>query len=148
MRVDWKDVGAGLTYCLFGILGLLLGKNLQMGNPSEMGPGYVPRMVSIGLLGIGIVMTARGGIRSSRPGGFPRFRWGTAAIVLGSVISFAFALEHLGVVAATAMLVTVAAFAGGKPQWRETGLLIVCLSVLVVLVFVKGLSVHMRIWPW
>jgi hypothetical protein len=148
MRVDWKHVGAGLTYCLFGVLGLLLGKDLQMGDASAMGPGYVPRMVSIGLLGIGFIMAVRGGIRPSHPGDFPRFRWGTAAIVLGSVISFAFALEHLGVVVATAMLVIVAAFAGGKPQWRETVLLIVCLSVLVVLVFVKGLSVHMRIWPW
>lgn len=148
MRIDWKDVGAGLTYCLFGILGLLLGADLQMGQASEMGAGYVPRMVSLGLLGIGLVMAARGVCRPARPGDFPRFRWGTAAIVLGSVISFAFALEHLGVVAATAMLVIVAAFAGGKPHWRETVLLIVCLSLLVVLVFVKGLSVHMRIWPW
>ena len=148
MRADWKDLGAGSLYFLFGVLGLLLGRDLPVGQASAMGPGYVPHLVSFGLIGIGVAMGGRGLRRRAAVSGFPRFAFGIAALVFGSVLAFAFALERFGVILATALLVSVAAFAGGRPRLRETVALIVSLSLLVVLVFVKGLSVHMALWPW
>jgi hypothetical protein len=148
MRLDWKQIGAGLTYGLFGALGLILGRALPMGDAAAMGPGYVPRMVSIALVGIGAILVVRGTLRSRTAVGFPAFAWRINGLVLGAVMAFALALERAGLVAATAVLVAAAAFAGQKPRAKETLLLIVALSILVVVVFVVALGVHMRVWPW
>jgi hypothetical protein len=148
MRLDWKQIGAGLTYGLFGAAGLLLGRDLPMGDAVAMGPGYVPRMVSIGLLGVGGLMVIRGMVRARAKVPLPAFEWRTILLVLGSVTAFAFVLKPLGVVPATALLVAIAAFAGDRPRLRETAALIAVLAVFVVLVFVKGLGVYMHLWPW
>jgi hypothetical protein len=148
MRLDWKNIGAGLTYGLFGALGLILGRDLPMGDAAAMGPGYVPRMVSVALMGIGAILVLRGTLRSRAAIRFPAFSWRINVLVLGSVMAFAFALERAGLVAATAILVAVAVFAGEKPRTKETLLLIAALSTMVVVVFVYGLGVHMRVWPW
>lgn len=148
MQLDWKNIGAGLTYALFGVLGLALGYELPMGDAAAMGPGYVPRMVSIALLGIGAALVLRGTLRSRGAVRFPTFSWRINGLVLGSVVAFAATLERAGLVAATAVLVAVAVFAGERPRAKETLFLIAVLSALVVLVFVVALSVHMRVWPW
>jgi hypothetical protein len=148
MRLDRKNIGAGLTYGLFGALGLILGRELPMGDAAAMGPGYVPRLVSIALVGIGAILVVRGTFRSRAAVGFPAFSWRISGLVLGAVMAFALALERAGLVAATAVLVAVAAFAGQKPRVKETLALIVALSILVVVVFVYALGVHMRVWPW
>jgi len=148
MQLDWKNIGAGLTYGLFGGLGLLLGMDLPMGDAAAMGPGYVPRLVSFALLGIGAVLVLRGTLRSRAAVSFPSFSWRINGLVLGAVVAFAVALERAGLIVATAAMVGVAVFAGKRPRLKETLLLIVTLCALVVLVFVYGLSVHMRVWPW
>ena len=79
---------------------------------------------------------------------FPAFSWGINTLVLGSVMAFAATLERAGLIAATGVLVVVSVFAGEKPRAKETLALIAALSTLVVLVFVYGLGVHMRVWPW
>jgi hypothetical protein len=148
MRLDWKNIGAGLTYGLFGALGLILGRNLPMGDAAAMGPGYVPRLVSVALVGIGAALFLRGTLRSRAAVAFPSFSWRINGLVLGAVVAFAVALERAGLIAATGVMVAVAVFAGGKPRLKETLLLIVALCTLVVIVFVYGLGVHMRVWPW
>jgi hypothetical protein len=148
MRLDWKNIGAGLTYGLFGALGLILGRELPMGDAAAMGPGYVPRMVSVALVGIGAILVFRGTLRSRSAIRFPAFSWGINTLVLGSVMAFAATLERAGLIAATGVLVVVSVFAGEKPRAKETLALIAALSTLVVLVFVYGLGVHMRVWPW
>jgi hypothetical protein len=148
MQLDWKNIGAGLTYGLFGALGLLLGRELPMGDAAAMGPGYVPRLVSIALVGIGVMLVLRGTLRSRAAVGFPAFSWRINGLVLGAVVAFAVALERAGLVAATTLLVAVAVFAGKQPRLKETLALMVVLSVLVVVVFVSALGVHMRVWPW
>ena len=36
MRLDWKNIGAGLTYALFGALGLILGRELPLGDAAAI----------------------------------------------------------------------------------------------------------------
>jgi hypothetical protein len=119
-----------------------------MGEASAMGPGYVPWMISVGLAAIGGALVLRGTLCPGRQSAFPLIGWRTILLVLGSVIAFAAALHRLGVVIATLLLVGIAVFAGEQPRLRETVGLMAILSAMVVLVFIKGLGVHMRIWPW
>ena len=48
-----KDFLSGLLFIGFGLLALYFGQKLALGTPVRMGPGYVPRMLSLVLLGLG-----------------------------------------------------------------------------------------------
>jgi len=54
-----KDLLSGLMFIAFGMAALYFGQRLALGTPVRMGPGFVPRMLSFILLGLGsiIVMT-------------------------------------------------------------------------------------------
>jgi hypothetical protein len=55
-----KDFLSGLMFIVFGLVALWFGQRLALGTPVRMGPGYVPRMLSLILLcfGAAIVMVA------------------------------------------------------------------------------------------
>lgn len=148
MKANWRDVGAGFTYGTFGLLAVFLGRNLPMGDTAMMGPGYVPRMVAIGLLIVGATMIVRGLTRPGASLPLPGVKARVIVPVLGSVIAFALALPRIGVMAATVIMVSLAVFAAKSPRFKETLLLIGGLCLLVFLVFIKGLGVQMPVWPW
>jgi divalent metal cation (Fe/Co/Zn/Cd) transporter len=148
MKANWSDVGAGLTYGAFGLLGVLLGRDLPMGNAAMMGPGYVPRMIAIGLLIVGAAMIVRGLCRTGAALPLPTVKVRIIAPIFGSIIAFALALPRLGVITATAILVSIAVFADKGPRLRDTFFLIAGLCALVYVVFIIGLDVQMRAWPW
>lgn len=51
-----KDVLSGLMFIAFGMVALYYGQRLALGTPVRMGPGYVPRMLSFILLGLGSII--------------------------------------------------------------------------------------------
>jgi hypothetical protein len=55
-----KDFLSGVMFIVFGLVALYFGQRLALGTPIRMGPGYVPRMLSLILLCLGgvIVMIA------------------------------------------------------------------------------------------
>jgi hypothetical protein len=48
-----KDFLSGLLFIAFGLIALWFGQRLALGTPVRMGPGYVPRMLSLILLCLG-----------------------------------------------------------------------------------------------
>jgi hypothetical protein len=48
-----KDYLSGLMFIAFGLIALYFGQRLALGTPVRMGPGYVPRMLSLILLCLG-----------------------------------------------------------------------------------------------
>ena len=59
-RLLGKDFLSGLMFIAFGVVALWFGQRLALGTPVRMGPGYVPRMLSLILLCLGsaIIMVA------------------------------------------------------------------------------------------
>ncbi|HYC63684.1 MAG TPA: tripartite tricarboxylate transporter TctB family protein [Reyranellaceae bacterium] len=51
-----KDFLSGLLFIIFGLVALYFGQRLALGTPIRMGPGYVPRMLSLILLCLGSVI--------------------------------------------------------------------------------------------
>jgi hypothetical protein len=52
-RLLGKDFLSGLMFIAFGLVALWFGQRLALGTPVRMGPGYVPRMLSLILLCLG-----------------------------------------------------------------------------------------------
>ena len=53
-----KDFLSGLMFIGFGLIALYFGQKLALGTPVRMGPGYVPRMLSLILSGVGRARSA------------------------------------------------------------------------------------------
>src|SRR5438034_701796 len=91
-----KDFLAGSLYMAFGLLGLWLGRSLEIGTASAMEAGYFPRLVCTLLVALGAALAV---ISLLRPGEAPeRGTWRPFVFVTLSCLAFALLLQPLGLV--------------------------------------------------
>jgi hypothetical protein len=133
-----RDVGAAATFILIGVAGLWFGRQYDLGTASQMGPGYMPMLLSIGLILFGMVV----GLRALAMQGpaFERIRWRSALLILAAILAFALLIETAGLLVATFAVVILAACASGETSWKETIGLAFCLAIFCVVVFVFALK--------
>jgi hypothetical protein len=141
-----KDFLAGLMFVAFGLLGLWLGRTLEVGTASAMEAGYFPRLVCSLLVVIGAVLAA---ISSLRGDGevLERGRWRPFVFITLSALAFALLLRPLGLILTLAISITLARFAGGGI--RLVPLLLTCavLIAAIVGIFVLALRIVIPLWP-
>ncbi|MGE0714730.1 MAG: tripartite tricarboxylate transporter TctB family protein [Alphaproteobacteria bacterium] len=144
-RLLSRDVLAGLGFLALGLIGLWLNE-YRIGRAARMGPGYMPMLVFGGLAIMGALVALKGLVQ---PGpAVERFHLGPLFWVLVAGIVFALLIERLGLVVATIGLVLVASRAGHLGQPLRVLALAVGLALFSVAVFVWGLGVTMKVWPW
>jgi hypothetical protein len=73
--------------------------------------------------------------------------WRALVFVPGSLLVFAFAMDRLGVVIATLLLVGVGSLASRDLRPLEVAIAAVVLVLLTLVIFVWGLSLPIPIWP-
>ncbi|MSQ52233.1 MAG: tripartite tricarboxylate transporter TctB family protein [Betaproteobacteria bacterium] len=75
--------------------------------------------------------------------------WGAPSlfIILMSIAAFGYLLRPMGLLVATMVLVIGSAYGGHEFKWKESTILGVCMSLFVILVFIKGLGLSMNVWP-
>lgn len=143
---DRPDFLAAALFVGFGALGLWAGRDLTLGTASSMGPGYLPRIVCWLLIIIGVTVGGIGVFRDRDEIAKPKI-W-PLAIILASVVGFAFVAEFFGFVAASVWLLLVGSIADRDSKLREVILLTAGLTAFGALVFIVGLGVQMPIWPF
>src|SRR5262245_43529883 len=129
-----RDLGAAATFALLGFAGLWFGRDYDLGTASNMGPGYMPMLLSVGLIMFGIFI----GLRALALEG-PRLEpigWRSVVFVLAAIALFALLIETAGLAVATAAVIILSAFASSEASWKETAALALFLTVFCVLVFV------------
>jgi len=140
-----KDFLAGNLYMAFGLLGLWLGRSLEIGTASAMEAGYFPRLVCMLLVALGATLAV---ISLLRPGETPeRGTWRPFVFVTLSCLAFALLLRPLGLVLTLLISTVLARFAGGN--LRPVALLLLCLILIVanVGIFVIALKIPIPLWP-
>ena len=132
-----QDLGAAVMLLLFGVAGLWFGREYPVGISSHMGPGYMPRALSWGLIIFGGIV----GIRSVRLRGpaIEPIVLRANILILVAIICFALLIRSAGLAAATFVVTALSAFASKEFRWKETIVLGVLLAILCVLVFVYAL---------
>jgi hypothetical protein len=141
-----KNLLAGVMFIAFGLFGLWLARDLDSGVPSEMGPGYFPRLVCAALLLLGGCVTAVD-LRSS--GGERPEGWAARPFVFITLaaLAFAFLLKPLGLVATIAVTTILASAAGRLLRPLALALLIAALIAVNVGIFVLLLKMPIPLWP-
>jgi len=140
-----RDAAAGLIFLAAGVGGFLLCLDLPVGVGARMGPGYMPRALSLGLAGLGVVVTARALLFGGAP--LPRLAWRPLGLVLAAILCFAALLKVAGLVLTTAAAVLVATLAAPDRRWPEAVAFAAVLAAFCVAVFVYGLGLLIPIWP-
>jgi putative tricarboxylic transport membrane protein len=132
-----QDFGAAVLLMLLGLAGLWFGREYELGSVSQMGPGYMPMLLSVGLVAFGAVI----GLRSLATEGPPidRGRLLPSVLILVAVLLFAFLIDTAGLAPAVFVVTVLAAFASVEMRWKEALALAAGLALFCVLIFVYGL---------
>lgn len=128
-----------------GLVGLAALGNAEIGTASEMGTGYLPRLVTWLLLGGGVVLAALALLQDGEV--LPDLRAKPLVVVSLAITAFAATVDQLGIVIAVVSSTLIASLASTESRWRETLLLAAGIALGAVLVFVLGLKMPAPIWP-
>jgi len=142
-RLFSKDLWSGLMFAGFGVLALVMGSKLAIGTAIRMGPGYVPRMLSYILIGLGLAIVARSLISPGET--IERLRWKPVTMITIGVVVFALLFERAGLAPALVCLIFLAALGGQEFKLVETILACIVLTALCVVIFKLGLSMNISI---
>jgi hypothetical protein len=140
-----KDFLAGSLYVAFGLIGLWLGRNLEVGAASAMEAGYFPRLVCALLIAVGAALSATALLRAGETP--ERGKWRPLVFVTLSCLAFALLLHPLGLVPTLIVTILLACLAGGNIRLLPLLLLCLVLIVATVAIFVLGLHIVIPLWP-
>jgi len=142
-RFVTKDFLSGLMFVVFGLAALYFGQHLAVGTPVRMGPGYVPRMLSLILLVLGVLVCIVALVSGSEP--VERPKWKPITLITIGIVCFALLFERAGLIPALVVLVTISSLAGEEFKLVEVIGNIVALSILCTVVFKVGLGMNISV---
>lgn len=144
---DPQGFSLGALFVACGLATLLLASPLPAGTATDMGPGWLPRALGGALAAVGLAV-AIGALRVEGP----RLAWreplAPLAWLVAATLAFGALVERAGLVAAMVACVAFATFAERDRSLRETLVLWVALPAACGAIFVLGLGVRLRAWPW
>jgi hypothetical protein len=142
---EW--IPPGVFFIALGSAALWISRDYALGDLNHMGPGYFPRMLSFGMIGLGILITLRGIPELAAMKGLKTGLDRSICLIPISMLIFGLAVETLGLVAALVVSLAVAGAAYRGARIGEIAISIVVLTVILVLVFVVVLQLPLRLWP-
>jgi hypothetical protein len=145
-KVDLHDVLFGGFLILVAAIALVATRKLTVGTAGNMGPGYMPLAISLGLMAFGVFFTGRGLFRPYQ--GIEPVQLRPLLAIIASVAVFALLAERLGLVVAALTTVIIAGFGGREHRLLEGVIFAVVLTGCAVLLFVRVLSLPIPVWPW
>ena len=143
-----KDFWSGLMFLVIGVAFAWGALGYSMGVSARPGPGYFP-------FGLGVLMALLGSIilftslTIEVEGGdkIGRWAWKPLIMITATVAIFGWTLPHVGMVLALPILVVVAALAGDEFHWKDALVSSIVLTIGSWLIFIKGLSLTIPLWP-
>jgi hypothetical protein len=145
-----KNVLAGLMFMGVAIAALWISRDYPIGTALRMNTGYVPRLLSWILLGLGATVLLLG-LREPDTGPQPAAggptAWRPVVFVAGSLAAFGLAIERLGLVLSILLLIGIGALAARELRPLETLVAALVLIVLSWAIFILGLGLTIPVWP-
>lgn len=144
-RINWPDLLFG-GFLIFVAAGTFAATwKLSGGTAANMGPGYMPRVIALALLGFGLFFAGRGMVGAYV--GIERVQLRPLLAVSVSVGLFAFLVENFGLAAASLATVVIAAIGSRESRFFEVIVFGLAMTVAAILLFVKVLALPVPIWP-
>lgn len=142
---DIQDIIGGLGLAAVGLFAVVYGQRYEFGDLNRMGPGYFPVALGAMLAALGVLIAIPAFFRRGEP---ITVAWKTFALIMASILVFAFTLKLLGLVLASALAVIVATLADNTSGWKWRLLTAAGIALVTYLVFRLGLGMVLPTWPW
>ena len=151
----WRPVLGYVLLMVAGGLFLWFGRGLAYGRVANIGPGFFPAMLALGLIGLAGFGAAVEALRLRRGVATPGDEdaplpvdWISLATIPAAILAFAMTVRPLGLVPAVVLCFLIASLADGRSRWRLVVPLSLSAAAVCWLVFVVGLSLPIRPWRW
>lgn len=145
-----KDFWSGVMFIVVGLFFAGFAQQYDMGTAARMGPAYFPTVLGLLLAAIGVLVSLRGVTtepEAGHSGRVERFHFKPILLVLGAVVAFGALLRPAGLVVALLALIIVSSLGSGEFRLREVLPLAIGLALLVLAVFIWGLSMTIPVLP-
>lgn len=142
-----KDVLSGAIFAGTGLAFTIQSFDLSMGTPAAMGPGYMPAVLSVLLIGFGLAVLARGLLRGG--GIIPAVSVRGLAAIIAALLIFAFSVRGAGLGPSVFVMVLVSCLGSTRARPLPSLLLALGLTAFCWAVFVFALGLPLSlIGPW
>lgn len=141
-----KDFLSGVLMLSIGLVTLLIGQSYRVGTASQMGPGYFPVLLALGLIGLGAVLVI-GAWREQEPEPVDSGRWRAVFFPTLAIIVFGLTLDRLGLIVSLVLLMLIGVLGSDQTRWKEVPFLVVGSCIFAVIVFVYGVGLQVKVWP-
>lgn len=144
-----KDLLAGLIFIGFGLAFGVGSFNYEIGSAFRMGPGYLPLVLSLIIVALGVIILVQGAAASadeSPIGGVPLLG---LVLIMGALIFFGLTVRGLGLVPSLFVTAFMSAFASKQTGLVGALLIAAFLTAISILIFVEALGLPLRTFgPW
>ena len=141
-----QDFWSGLLFAAIGAAGAYMSRDFAFGALTQMGPGFLPTVLSWALIAVGALVTLRS--LAMRGGQIQPSMWRPQILIVGAIVLFALMIERLGLVPTVFSVIIVASFASDEFRLRDALLLGAGMSLACYLVFVVLLSLPLQPLAW
>jgi hypothetical protein len=146
MRVrNQQDFLAGLLFILIASGALWVGWSYPAGSAVRMSAGYFPRLVSVLLAALGLLILLRS-LRYDGPRLAP-FALRPLVMVPAAVVAFGLGIQYFGFVPAVLLIALFGSFADRQARWREALIASVALTLAAIAIFIWGIGLSIPLWP-
>jgi len=144
---DQKNFWSGVMFIAFGAFFAGWAQHYDMGSAARMGPAFFPTMLGGLTFLLGIVVLIQSLATEHPDGKLEPVNFRALVLVLGSVVAFGLLLRPAGLLVALFVLVGISSLGSHEFRLRDVLLLSVGMSLLVLAVFIYGLSMTIPVLP-
>ncbi len=145
-----KDLLAGLMFIVIGVIFSVGASNYQMGTAARMGPGWFPSVLGGIMTALGALIAALG-LKNQAAWAASEgigWTWKPVVILTAAVILFGAVLQPLGMIPAILLLTFISGVAAHDKNYKELAMITVIMCLFCAAVFVWGLKLQMKLFPW
>ncbi|MBX4867390.1 tripartite tricarboxylate transporter TctB family protein [Rhizobium bangladeshense] len=144
-----RDFVGGAAMIVVSLLFIAFGRELDVGNSFQMGPGYFPVMLSLLLIGIGVLIIVQSLVVAVRDEPDAPANWKASILVILAPVFFGLALSRLGLAPTMFLMVGGVSCASRYAGWRHSIALALFMAISSVVLFTRLLSLPVSAFgPW
>lgn len=141
-----QDLVCGIFFMAVGALGMWVGRDYPMGSPVRLGTGVFPRILCWGMLITGFAILLKGLFTAGE--GMGKVAWRPVILISAAATAFALLIDPAGLVVAMLAMIVLSGFAGHEFYPKEFVVFSAILVLMGVAMFIWGLGMPIKTFPW